>query len=49
MSDPLFPDPADADSTIMIPRPGGGRLTRRLAADRERLGDGACVPEHDDP
>ena len=25
MSDPLFPDPADADSTIMIPRPGGRR------------------------
>lgn len=25
MSDPLFPEPADADSTIMIPRPGGGR------------------------
>lgn len=25
MSDPLFPDPPDADSTIMIPRPGGRR------------------------
>lgn len=25
MSDPLFPEPADADSTIMIPRPGGRR------------------------
>lgn len=25
MSDPLFPDPSDADSTIMIPRPGGRR------------------------
>jgi type VI secretion system protein ImpK len=25
MSDPLFPEPSDADSTIMIPRPGGRR------------------------
>ncbi|GAP34875.1 type IVB secretion system protein IcmH/DotU [Piscinibacter sakaiensis] len=25
MSDPLFPEPLDPDSTIMIPRPGGGR------------------------
>lgn len=31
MSDPLFPDP-DADSTIMIPRPGGRRPGAPMAA-----------------
>ncbi len=31
MSDPLFPDP-DADSTIMIPRPGGRRPGQPMAA-----------------